>query len=287
MKFCGHDLEIVRSDATLTVQALRERGAQGRFLSFDELLPQLCDPLDKRPLSLRSDRLAGGQREFSLVAGCPMLFPCDLDRLAQVLERSGALAGFPALSPIEQYCALGMLKGANNINNLGAGDPWYERHLWRSAHMLRGVQGHFLDVGCDDALMSRGMLPPDVAYVGLEPSSSPSAVFRVGGFGEFLPFADGSFDAVGFQTSLDHVFDYRLAIDEARRVLRPGGKLYLGTLLWIAQAQLYTDTVHFHHFRPGEIEDALAGGFGVEEADAYIWKDNAHRFGVYLRAVKL
>jgi SAM-dependent methyltransferase len=286
VKFCGRTLDIVRSDEALTVAALRERGAGGRFLTLGELQPQLRDPLGRQPLSLQGERLVGGVREYPVRAGCPLLFPCDLERVAQVLERSGALAAFAALSPLEQYCAFGLLKGANNINNLVAGDPWYERHLWRSARMLREAQGRFLDIGCDDALMSRGMLPPEVAYVGLEPSSSPSPVFRVGGLGEFLPFADCSFDAVGFQTSLDHIFDYHLALTEARRVLRTGGRLYLATLLWTAQAQLHTDTVHFHHFRPGEIESALAEGFEIEHVDAYVWKDNAHRFGVYLRAVK-
>jgi SAM-dependent methyltransferase len=285
MKFCRHNLDIVRSSERLTVQALRARGAQGRFATLAELAPLLRDPLRKTPLTLQGDRLLGGEREYPVVAGCPLLFPCDLDRVGQLLRERGALPAFPALSPIEQYCAFGMLKAAD-VNNLAPGDPWYERHLWRSARALSGVQGRFLDIGCDDALMSRGMLPPEVAYVGLEPSSSPSPVFRIGGLGEFLPFADDSFDAVAFQTSLDHIFDYQLALEEARRVLRTGGRLYLATLLWTAQAQLHTDTVHFHHFRPGEIESALAEGFEMEHVDAYVWKDNAHRFGVYLRAVK-
>jgi SAM-dependent methyltransferase len=80
--------------------------------------------------------------------------------------------------------------------------------------------------------------------------------------------------------------DYRLALEEAARVLRPGGRLYLATLLWIERAQLYTDTVHFHHFRGPELEGALAGAFDIDRVEAYVWKDNTHRFGVYLSGTR-
>jgi hypothetical protein len=284
MKFCGHDLQVATSEDRISGQALRELGRGGTFVPLADLLPLLCDPLTRKPLARDGDRLVADGRAYPIVAGSPLLFPCDIGRVRGVLAGPDALARFPALTPMEQYCAFGLLKASGDINNLDAEDTWYGRHLWRSVRMLQDVRGSFLDVGCDDALLSRGMLHPEVRYVGLEPSGTPAAVPRVGGFGEFLPFRDASFDAVGFQTSLDHIFDYHLALAEARRVLRPGGRLYLATLLWTADAQLYTDTVHFHHFRPGQMEAALAEGFVVEQVQAYGWKTGGHRFGVYLSA---
>ncbi len=55
-----------------------------------------------------------------------------------------------------------------------------------------------------------------------------------------LPFDDGFFDAVAMISMLHHVEDRRAALTEARRVLRPGGRLVLmgftredSTTLWI------------------------------------------------------
>lgn len=289
MRFCGHDVDIENSDERLSGGLLREDGRTRRFVEWPQLLPLLADPLTRAPLLLDEDRLHAQGRSYPIVDGSPQLFPCDLDRITRLLQGADVLTEFPSLSALEQYCAFGILKvsGNRNVTNLGHEDPWYGRHLWRSRRMLEEVRGSFLDIGCDDAFLSRGMLHPDVRYVGLEPTTSPSDAMRVGGLGEFLPFQDGSFDAAGFQTSLDHIFDYHLALSEARRVLRPGGRLYLATLLWTGEgAQLYTDTVHFHHFRPHQIEAALADGFEVVRVQAYSWKNDRHRFGVYLCAEK-
>lgn len=287
MNFCGHALTIETSTDRVSGSVLRERGRHRRFLSLDELLPMLCDPIDKQPLARDGDLLRGSERTYRVADGRPHLFPCDLGRVAECLRAPDLLGRFRSLTPMEQYCALGMLKGSTDSNNLDPEDTWYGRHLWRSCRMLQDVRGTFLDIGCDDAHLSRGMLHEEVGYVGLEPSGGTSEAMRVGGLGEFLPFRDASFDAAGFQTSLDHVFDYHSALAEAQRVIRPGGRLYLATLLWTGErAQLYTDTVHFHHFRQHQIEAALADGFEVEEVRAYGWKGDVHRFGVYLCAVR-
>lgn len=47
----------------------------------------------------------------------------------------------------------------------------------------------------------------------------------IGGFSQFLPFADESFDAVFCNAALHHMRDIPAAIAEALRVLRPGGTL--------------------------------------------------------------
>ena len=82
-------------------------------------------------------------------------------------------------------------------------------------------------------------------------------------------------------TSLDHVLDHHAALDEAWRVLRPGGRLYLASLVWSERAELYRDHVHFHHFREFELFGALAR-FRLDTVQRYPWKDDTHRSALYL-----
>ncbi|MEO8542833.1 MAG: methyltransferase domain-containing protein [Burkholderiaceae bacterium] len=285
MKLFDREIAITSSVESLSPEATREQGSRGRFADLQELLPLLCDPVSKAPLVLRDSALVGSGRTYPLSHGNPLLFPIDIEALYARIRGPDFLSVFPSLSPTEQYCVFGLLKASGNNNNLDYADVWYGRHLHRASKLLADARGTFLDIGCDDVFLSRGMLDPSVLYVGLEPSAGPSRALRVGGMGEFLPFGPDSFDGVSFQTSLDHVFDYHLALSEARRVLRTGGRLYLATLLWLDGGQLFTDTVHFHHFRPKQIEAALED-FEIETLDCYNWKNNTHRFGVYLSAIK-
>jgi len=285
MRLFGRDVQLETNDERLGTDATRAKGRRGRFATMGELLPILCDPVTKAPLALQRQGLGGGERVYLMPHGNPALFPTDMDVLVQRLHDPDFLRRFPTLSPVEQYCVFGLLKASGDNNNLDHTDAWYERHIFRATKLLKDARGRVLDIGCDDAFLSRGMHHDAVQYIGLEPSTGPSDALRVAGLGEFLPFCNESFDGVSFQTSLDHMLDYQLALSEAWRVLKPGGRLYLATLLWTDRAQLFTDTVHFHHFRPKQLEVALEG-FQVESLDCYGWKGDIHRFGVYLRALK-
>lgn len=46
---------------------------------------------------------------------------------------------------------------------------------------------------------------------------------------EALPFADGGYDRVVADSTIEHLRDQRLALDECWRALRPGGRLFLTT----------------------------------------------------------
>ena len=73
-----------------------------------------------------------------------------------------------------------------------------------------------------------------VSVVGVDISESmvrqrfedPLLEHNVVGDMEALPFRDGSFDAVMFVAALHHVPQPLRALEEARRVLRPGGRLF-------------------------------------------------------------
>jgi len=50
----------------------------------------------------------------------------------------------------------------------------------------------------------------------------------VGGFAEFLPFKSNSFDSLNMRSCIDHFFNPQLALLEAFRVLKEGGRIVIG-----------------------------------------------------------
>jgi SAM-dependent methyltransferase len=89
-----------------------------------------------------------------------------------------------------------------------------------------------LEVGCADGRVAAGLAGWAASYVGLDADPRalaeararvPDATF-VEGRGEELDFADESFDVVLFTLCL-HRMDADAALAEARRVLRPGGRV--------------------------------------------------------------
>jgi SAM-dependent methyltransferase len=184
-----------------------------------------------------------------------------------------------------QYLYLANVKFHGGEQNSDFDDVWYHRHIHRSRELTRDARGTLLDIGCDTPSVSSRQFPQGVDYIGLEPSLQSSGEFCICGMAEFLPIRTASLDNVALMTSLDHILDDHKAIDEAFRVLRPGGYLYLASLVWNDRASTVGDTVHFHHFRDWEIQGLLRS-FDIKRVQRYGWKDNHHRYGIYLMARK-
>lgn len=67
-------------------------------------------------------------------------------------------------------------------------------------------------------------------YLGIEPLSTKverSYPCLVGALAEDIPLKDASMDAVLFATSFDHIADDRKAMEEVKRVLKPGGLMFM------------------------------------------------------------
>ncbi len=92
-----------------------------------------------------------------------------------------------------------------------------------------------LDLGAGGGLLAEALEDLGLAVVAVDPSvpflhagsmhgrAVGSGVDYVGGVGERLPFADGTFDAVVCMEVLEHVADAGAVVSEAARVLRRGG----------------------------------------------------------------
>jgi SAM-dependent methyltransferase len=271
------------ADARIVTPAELLSAPHARMLDLEALLPVLASPDSARALTLDSARhvLSDGTNVYPMREDLPLLVPARLqpfftDRLAVPCARD--------YDAFLQYFLLATIRQSGEIN-ASSDDIHFQRHLFRMRRVLGSCRGMVLDVGCDDPQLSAGLLPPGTTYVGLDPFCERTRPFRLVGVAEYLPFLDGSVDSVIFNTSLDHIFDWHRALDEAHRVLVPGGRLFLATLVWTSRASLLTDSVHFHHFREAEIFDALTS-FDLEPTQRYDYKGDQHRHGLYLCARK-
>ncbi|MGQ9788712.1 MAG: class I SAM-dependent methyltransferase [Candidatus Hadarchaeaceae archaeon] len=104
--------------------------------------------------------------------------------------------------------------------------------LAREAEYLKSeLKGRkrILDIGCGIGYFE-GMLP-ELNIIGLDSSKEALKVARsrsnkdfVLGDAEHLDFPDGSFDGAFAVTTLEFLDDYKKAVKEVTRVLKPGGK---------------------------------------------------------------
>lgn len=104
----------------------------------------------------------------------------------------------------------------------------------------------------------------------------PEMEYRVGQ-GESLPVEDGACDLVIIENCIDHVRDTDAVMQEIRRVLRPGGVLYLtvncravpGYYIHRLLSRLRVDAGHPHTFTPARLRNmVLRHGFVIEHSDA-------------------
>lgn len=101
---------------------------------------------------------------------------------------------------------------------------------------VRGLR--VLDVGCGEGRFCRKLYELGAHTVGLDPTVALLALARsrhpegeyVEGVAEALPFEDGAFDIVVSYVTLLDMPDYRRAIAEMVRVLKPGGKILAANL---------------------------------------------------------
>jgi SAM-dependent methyltransferase len=111
---------------------------------------------------------------------------------------------------------------------------WYADHLVRHLEREPG-RNRLLDVGCGDGAFLAGMQDAGWQVQGLEPDAAAAERARRSGVPvvdaplEQAPFAPASFDAVTLQHVVEHFHDPLEALRICRRLLRPGGTLWLAT----------------------------------------------------------
>ncbi len=255
-----------------------------KILRLKDFAETLKSPDCDRNLTIGMNELTDGENKYPLIKELPILLPAKL----QPFIKNGRIE-IPmdqALEKFVQYFLISSIKQNHPTINSDHNDYWYKRHMDNCKRLYGHCNdGLLLDIGCDTPSININLHSKDISYVGLDPSFTITDEFRVIGIAELLPFKDSTFDNVLMMSSLDHVLDYHKAIDEAYRVLKPGGKLLFSSLIWTKRAELFNDTNHFHHFRENQLMTVLEN-FKISYLFKDVWKDNDHRESLYLCAVK-
>jgi len=154
-------------------------------------------------------------------------------------------------------------------------DLWNE-HLARYEFASRLVEGRrVLDAGCGSGYGSARLAASAAFVLGIDSSAeavdyartnyaSPKAAFGRAS-GAALPLAGGSIDVVVAFELIEHLADWQAFLEEARRVLAPGGLLVISTpnQAYYAESRQLTgpNLFHVHEFDLPELASALSALF--------------------------
>ena len=197
-------------------------------------------------------------------------------------------AGVPPLS----------LTGERTLPDVPAENYWYRRHLVVYEWIAERVAGgRVLDMACGEGYGSACLASTAGSVVGVDANPEafeharlryvlPGLTFEramVETFGE-----PGSFDAVVFLQTIEHVFDPEAVLRHFRELLAPGGVAYISTpnLLTLAPAgaEKSENPWHIKEYRAEEFRGLCSSVFGSVEVHGLF---HARKLAVHALALRL
>jgi SAM-dependent methyltransferase len=171
----------------------------------------------------------------------------------------------PGVPPLE-------LTGERTLPDVPAENYWYRRHLavyeWIGARVLGG---RVLDMACGEGYGSEVLSRTAASVVGLDANPEAFAHARLRYVRENLRFErgmvetfgePGSYDAVVFLQTIEHVHDPVAVLEHFRSLLAPGGVAYVTTpnLLTLAPAgaEKSDNPWHLKEYRASEFQALCA-----------------------------
>ncbi len=178
----------------------------------------------------------------------------------------------PGVPPLE-------LTGERTLPDVPAENYWYRRHLavyeWIAA---RVTGGRVLDMACGEGYGSAVLASGGASVVGVDgnPEAHEHARLRYTRPGLSLEWGavesygePGSFDAVVFLQTIEHVVDPLAVLEHFSRILRPGGVAYVSTpnVLTLAPpgAAKSDNPWHLREYLVEEFAALCHGAFGQVE----------------------
>ncbi|WP_304045414.1 bifunctional 2-polyprenyl-6-hydroxyphenol methylase/3-demethylubiquinol 3-O-methyltransferase UbiG [Jatrophihabitans endophyticus] len=169
------------------------------------------------------------------------------------------------------------LTGERTVPGVWHENYWFRRHEAAYAHACDLARGRVLEVGCGEgygtAMLAAGGASR-VLGVDYDATAVAHAARRYTG-ADFvranlaaLPVRSAAFDVVATLQVIEHVWNHAEFVGECRRVLRPGGTLFVTTpnrLTFSPGLDAPVNPFHTHEFTADELVALLRGaGFAVE-----------------------
>jgi ubiquinone/menaquinone biosynthesis C-methylase UbiE len=154
---------------------------------------------------------------YSVHSGIPELIPHQFTNTSEWHMWRNHLEGF-------QRRREKRTKNTSSIQH----SSWKKMH--RAFVSFTGISaGNVLDVGCGSGKLRSHLNENNVSYCGLDPlPTEETKNFQyVRAFAEYIPFQDSTFSHVTVVSSLDHFNDLNSFLQEAIRVLKQEGRLYI------------------------------------------------------------
>jgi SAM-dependent methyltransferase len=153
---------------------------------------------------------------------------------------------------------------APTYNERFAGPPQQEimHALQTLAAEAKPTDARILEIGCGTGRWLAELAKPARHCYGIDPSAGmlrqaqqrPAPIDLIHGRGEHLPIPDDSFDLLYAVNVIHHITGQRAFIDEAYRVLRPGGRLAIIGM----DPHGRRDAWYVYHYFPGAYQTDLA-----------------------------
>jgi SAM-dependent methyltransferase len=204
---------------------IRNRLSQGAASNRVEIDPntivKLCDPIDQSTGRMTAKGFKTSRREYPISNGY-----LDLTVEPAEIEIHFGRRNYRSWRELQDNAEKSYAErteGHFSVDSLESSVSYGE--------VVGKFKGEWLDVGCGKlAKPSYMKKASNIAFYGIDPIDMP--VERdfpfVRAIGDFLPFKNESFDGVMFSSALDHCISPLQSLEEAFRVIKPGGYV----LIW-------------------------------------------------------